>query len=72
MVQKRSIGEQIFNVANILFMILLAICTIYPFWNVFITSISPAGEANAYSLHLWTTNPNWEGYRKVLKNSYLL
>ena len=31
MVQKRSIGEQIFNVANILFMILLAICTIYPF-----------------------------------------
>ncbi|MDY3072883.1 MAG: carbohydrate ABC transporter permease [Eubacteriales bacterium] len=72
MVQKRSIGEQIFNVANILFMILLAICTIYPFWNVFITSISPAGEANAYSLHLWTFNPTWEGYRKVLRNSYLL
>ncbi|MEA4824240.1 MAG: carbohydrate ABC transporter permease [Clostridiaceae bacterium] len=72
MVQKQSVGEQVFNIANIIFMIILSICTIYPFWNVFITSISPPGEANAYSLHLYTLNPTWQGYQKIMQNAYLL
>ncbi|MGI6336584.1 MAG: carbohydrate ABC transporter permease [Eubacteriales bacterium] len=72
MINERSVGEKIFNIANIIFMTFLVFLTVYPFWNVFITSISPVGEANAYSLHLYTLNPTFEGYQKIARNAYLL
>ncbi len=72
MVERYSFGEKVFNVCNIIMMVFLSVITIYPFWNVFITSISPVGEANTFGLHLYTLHPTFEAYAKVMQNSYLL
>jgi len=40
MIMKRTAGEKVFNVFNIVFMILLMVITIYPLWYVIIASFS--------------------------------
>ena len=71
MVEKRSVGEIIFDICNILFMILLAITMVYPFWNIAVKSISTNAAANSPGLHLWTNEPVFEAYRSILHNKYL-
>jgi len=67
MKMKRSVASRVFDTFNILFMIFLAFITIYPFWNVFIISISPPQVAEAYGLHMWVTNPSLLGYDQIQK-----
>ena len=69
---KQSIPSNIFDVVNVIFMVLFAVTTIYPFWNVFVISISPPAEASAYGLHLWTRNPLLNGYINIINNRHLI
>ena len=69
---KRSAASAVFDTVNVVCMALLAVVTLYPFWNVFIISISPTAEADAYGLHLWTSHPLLTGYQMVFKNQQML
>ena len=40
---KRSTGEEVFNIFNVMFMILLMCITLYPLWHVVMASISDGG-----------------------------
>jgi putative aldouronate transport system permease protein len=63
---KLSNGEKIFSVLNYLFLSLLAFATLYPFWYVFISSLS-AGEAVTHGkVWLWPSGLNLESYKKVI------
>ena len=68
---KRTQGEKSFAVFNYIFLTTLALLTIYPFWNVIITSFSSAAEANRIGFKLWPAEIAWEGYKHVLSNSFI-
>ena len=46
---KRTLGEKVFNVFNIIFMILLGLVTVYPIWHVLMASFSDSGELMRHS-----------------------
>ncbi|MDU5144850.1 MAG: hypothetical protein E6230_22005 [Paenibacillus dendritiformis] len=50
---KKSIGEKVFDTANVVFLILFSITAVYPFLNVMSISFSTSSAANAYGLKLW-------------------
>jgi putative aldouronate transport system permease protein len=50
---KRSLGENLFDSANILFMILLCVVMLYPFWHIILYSINSASDSDRGGLYLW-------------------
>lgn len=61
-------GEQIFAVFNYLFLTLLGLLTLYPFWEVIRLSLSSAADANRMGFSLWPREVSTEGYAFVLNN----
>ena len=63
---KRSIGEQIFNICNIIFMILMILVMFYPMWHVVCASFSDARLLSAHSgMLLWP-----KGYSGICNKSF--
>ena len=71
MKMKRTKGEKAYAVFNYIFLALLALITVYPFWQVIITSFSTAAEANRIGFKLWPAEISWEGYKNVISNEYI-
>ncbi len=66
---KRSVGERIFDNFNVLFMILLIVVTLYPFYYVTIASISdPTLIVQKRGIVLWPQGLSFESYRMVFEN----
>lgn len=69
---KRTIGEKIFNVFNVIFMTLLSIVCIYPFLYTLTISLSTSADAVKDGFHLVTLNPTLESYKQVFQNKNLI
>lgn len=67
---KKSIGENIFNVVNTLFMLVMIFIMAFPIWHVVMSSLSDSGELlrNTGKLLLKPIGLNFEAYKMVLKN----
>lgn len=68
---KRTEGEKIYAVFNYTFLTLLALITVYPFWQVLINSISSTAEVNRMAFKVWPAEISWAGYKEVMKNSFI-
>ncbi|MGG3840434.1 carbohydrate ABC transporter permease [Paenibacillus thiaminolyticus] len=68
---KKSIGEKVFDTANVVFLILFSITAVYPFLNVMSISFSTSSAANAYGLKLWPQEISLDGYRAVFANKLI-
>ncbi|MCJ8014441.1 carbohydrate ABC transporter permease [Paenibacillus sp. KQZ6P-2] len=64
----RTVGEKIFDVFNVCFLLLLALSTIYPFMNVLTYSLSTPHAANLPGLHFFPKEVTFNSYMKVLSN----
>lgn len=62
-----SIGSKIFDAFNYIFLSIIGILTLYPFWDAFVVSLSPVEEYLKTSIHLWPTKISVEPYRYMLK-----
>ncbi|CCX36985.1 binding-protein-dependent transport systems inner membrane component [Clostridium sp. CAG:1013] len=64
MVGKRTPGRILFNIINVILMIIIALCCIIPLWHVVIASISDPGMVEAHSgIILWPLGkPSINGY----------
>ncbi len=69
---KKSVGEHIFDAANILFMILVMIIMLYPFWNTIITSFNDARDSIRGGLFFLPRVFTTYNYEIVFKNETLL
>lgn len=70
---RRSTGENIFNVFNILGMIILSIIMIYPLWYVIVASLSKPFELMAYrGVLLKPLGFNLEAYKAVIENPNII
>lgn len=71
MQMRRSISERYFEVLNMFILILLGVVTLYPFLYVLTISLSTPAEVNNLGLHIFTLNPTFAAYEKVLANPQL-
>ncbi|GLC30892.1 carbohydrate ABC transporter permease [Clostridium omnivorum] len=73
MLIKRSKGEKVFNVFNIIFMIAMMIVTVYPLLHVVFASVSDSNELLAHrGLLLKPIGFNFAAYKMVFKNPMIV
>lgn len=66
---KRSTGEKVFSVCNILFMILMMVVTLYPFWYVVTCSFSDSAQLiGARGMMMLPKGFSLASYQAVLQN----
>lgn len=68
MVEKRSVGEIIFDGFNIVLLIMLAFLFLYPMWYVFVASLSSGHAIARGQVNFWPVGFNLEAYSKVFAN----
>lgn len=70
---KRTLGDWIFDIFNYTAMILLLFVTLYPFWNIFVCSISsPSAVSAKGSMMIWPEDVHLDFYKLVFKNPMIL
>ncbi len=65
---RRSVGEKIFNVFNIIFMILLCVITIYPYLNQFAISLNEGMDTMLGGITVFPRKFTLDNFRTVLSN----
>ena len=65
----RTPGEWILDIFKVLFLTVVAVATVYPFWNVFIVSINDATDAVRGGLYLWPRVFSLQSYLNILTRS---
>lgn len=69
---KESRGSRIFDVCNIIFLIVLTLICFYPFYLIAITSISDGREVMMGSVTWMPKNVTMASYKTVMKDPYIL
>lgn len=72
MVGGKSPGERVFNISNVVIMILLMCATIYPFWYSVIGSLNGGADLTRGPLLFWPRVFTWASWRAVLADPGLL
>jgi len=68
---KKSLGEKIFDVSNIIILFLLTIIFAFPFWQTLVLSFSDATKISRLSLNIWPIGWSLESYKSVIQSSIL-
>lgn len=68
---KRTKGEKVFNVFNIILLLLFACTTVYPFLYTLSISLSSAAEAATGGFHLYPKDISLTAYNMVFRNESL-
>ena len=68
---RRSAGDHIFNAANILLFILIAIIIIFPFFNIFAISLTSNVEYMREPYILWPKEPTFQAYTYIFSTSLI-
>lgn len=63
---KLSPGEKAFSVFNYIFLALLALAALYPFWYVVMASLSSGQAVTQGKVWVWPVEPNLSAYTKVV------
>lgn len=63
---KETLGEKIFNVVNIIILLLLSISFLYPFWNTFVLSFNDSLDSMRGGIYVWPRIFTLDNYKAVL------
>ncbi len=69
---KESLGSRVFNVCNICFMLVLVFITLYPFYNIAITSISSGKAVMQGAVKFWPVGLNFQSYKMIFDDPNIL
>ncbi len=69
---KQSTGSKVFDVFNILFLLVFLVMTLYPFWYVMIISLSDGKDVMAGHVSVFPVNMTLATYKVVLSDSSIL
>ncbi len=72
MIKTDTKRDTAFVVVCYIFVALLVVITFYPFWDLFILSISPRSEALRPGLRLFTSAPTLEAYKTVFESREII
>ena len=65
MLNKKSLGDKLFDGFNFFILGVLCISIIFPFWQQIVISLSPPEEAAKIGLHIFTTKPTLDSYSRI-------
>lgn len=68
---KRSAGDWIFDSINYIFLGILGLVTLFPFWNVIMTSLVGATEYYSKDIVLWPSHINISGYQYIFGTNWI-
>lgn len=68
---RKSTGEKIFDAFNIVFLGLMALSMVYPFWYLFAMSLADANKAALSQVYLWPSAVSFSSYANVLGTKYI-
>ncbi|CQR57248.1 carbohydrate ABC transporter permease [Paenibacillus riograndensis] len=70
---KTSLGERIFDICNVIVMVLMIILTLYPMLYILFSSLSEGNRLISFDgILLWPQGFSLEGYKAVLNNPVIL
>ncbi|EMS73215.1 carbohydrate ABC transporter permease [Ruminiclostridium cellobioparum] len=69
---KDTIGSRIFDIFNVVFMIVFCFFVIYPFYNQFVISLNEGTDAMRGGLYFYPRKISFEGYHWLFQNPHLL
>ena len=73
MVNKKSNGEKVFSVCNVLIMLLIIVITLYPMYYVLVCSLSKGSNlVGARGIILWPQGFDLSAYKAVFQNPNIL
>lgn len=61
--------DHVFDACNILLMVLVMLCTLYPFWYMIVGSFSTMGHLIKHGFVLWPDGLHLDAYRLVFQNA---
>ena len=61
--------ERVFDWVNTLFMLIVIVLTLYPFWYVIVASVSSISHVTNSVVLLWPDGLNWDAYQQVFRNN---
>ena len=64
--ESRSASEWVLDIFKVLFLALVTIVTIYPFWNIFVVSLNDATDAVRGGIYFWPRVFSTFSYREIL------
>ncbi|QGQ94455.1 carbohydrate ABC transporter permease [Paenibacillus psychroresistens] len=64
--RKHSKGDRLFDILNISLLMIVSILCFYPFYYIFIYSISSPNEVVRGGLYLWPIKPTWINYEQLI------
>ena len=68
---KRSAGDRAFDWINYLFLALFSLTILFPFWNLFVQSVSSPDSGVVDALQMWPKKFSAFNYKYVLANKYI-
>lgn len=66
-----SRSEYAFRIFNFIFLTVLGLITLFPFWELFKTSFSTPADTGRIGYRFWPMVTSFDGYRYVLRNEYV-
>jgi len=72
MIQGKSLGDRLFNIANAVIMLIVIFLTLYPFWYTLIASFNVGVDFMRGGVYFWPRKWTLENYYTVLNNSNIL
>lgn len=69
---RKNLGRTTFNLVNYFLLLILGIISIYPFWYIFVYSISNASKAGAATLLLWPAGLDFSNYISIFTQANIL
>ncbi len=68
---RKKIGERSFDIVNAVLLIIVLLCTLYPFWYVLVGSVSSIGHLIKNGFILWPDGLHWDAYEQLFRNSLI-
>ena len=69
---KRTVGELLFDLFKVLFILFISIVCIYPFWNIFVISVNDGQDALRGGLYFWPRMFTLENYEQIFQRKEFL
>lgn len=66
---KRSVGDRVFDSFNVIFFLLLAVITLFPFWNIIVISLVDNAEFMRRPFILFPENITFESYKFIFSTA---
>lgn len=68
MKNSKTVPEHLFDASLYVFLAIIFLATLYPFWNIFVISLNDATDTLKGGLYFWPRVPTFESYMTIFRN----